>query len=63
MPDCRTAGARSLFGPLRLICRIDKVPLGEGHKQVLTLQCGHQVEHLQRNDLKVGKRTGCPECR
>jgi hypothetical protein len=59
--------APRIFGraPKRIICRIEKVPLGAngGCKQVMTLNCGHTVEHLQRNDLKVGKKTRCEDCR
>ena len=46
-----------------MVCSIEKVPFAHGYMQVMTLQCGHKVEHLQRNDLKVGSRTRCPECR
>jgi hypothetical protein len=59
----RGAHDRSLFGPLQRILSIGRVPFGQGHKMVLRLACGHVVEHLQRNDLRVGGRTGCDKCR
>jgi len=57
----RTA-KRSSAGPLRAIKSVRAVRLGRGHAVVMTLECGHQVLHLNRRDLHVGGVTGCPHC-
>ena len=59
----RSHPSRSLVGPLRMVCRVDVKAFGRGHIRVMTLQCGHQVEHIGRRDLVPGKLTGCAECK
>ena len=60
-----SARLRALGRPMRTILAISKKPFGDngGHLQVLHLECGHTTDKMSNSGNKVGKRTGCPECR
>jgi len=50
---------------LKRVTAVAKRPYGVkgGLIDVFTLSCGHQVEHIGRRDLTVGKLTRCEECK
>jgi len=49
--------------PMSWIRKVERVAVGRGHMQQLTLSCGHTVLRMLGRDFQLGMRTLCPECK